>query len=400
MALMVLMGISSCSKDEGDDPAPVQGKAISFGAIMQPASDVTRAEDDPTPLHTKAGTFKAWAFKNLGIDQSSNTYNYTDPQCVIADYTVTWGANTANTTTTNSSGWEYADGNEQTVKYWDIDATAYRFLGYAPADALVTAWLYRPATGGGTGTWEEYEPYDVNWANGFDFTYCRLSANVNASDEEHSPYMSHLWFSNNSVEDDMIPYGSTVQLKFIKPLAKVRFMFIYSNETLNGKITIKDQKFRPIDLHAGIAISGNILIDYPLTGTNTTELWDTEPKGYMKDSNGENTFFTQDWYQLTAAEVEALDPTNPEDKARKDNQEYWYTVMPAKNQGSYILMANINDADQSAVVPAEYMVWAPGHSYTYIFKITQDGEIKFDGVQVAIRKWNEMPPQTHHVYNW
>ena len=357
---------------------------------MQPASDVTRAEDDPTPLHTKAGTFKAWAFKNLGIIvQSSNPYNYTDPQCVIADYTVRWGENTANTTTTNSSGWEYADGNEQTVKYWDIDATAYRFLGYAPATAKVTAWFYKPATGGGTGSWEEYEPYDINWANGFDFSYCRLSTSVNASDEEHAPYVSHLWFSNNSTETGMIPYGSTVQLKFIKPLVKVRFMFIYSNEGGQGETTIKDQMFRPIDLHAGIAISGNVLIDYPLTGTNTSESWDTEPKGYMKDNNGENTFFTNDWYECD-------DPTSQLYAGR----EYWYTVLPAKNQGSYILMANINDADQSAVVPAEYMVWAPGHSYTYIFKITQDGTIKFDGVQVAIRKWNEMPAQRHEVYNW
>lgn len=396
MALMVLMGISSCSKDAGDEPAPLLSDAITFGAIMQPASDVTRAEDDPTPLHTKAETFKVWAFKNLGIVQSSNPYDYTNPQCVIADYTVRWADGSANTTTTNSSGWEYADGNEQTVKYWDTDAKAYKFFGYAPETARVTAWLYKPSND----TWEEFEPYDLNWTNGFDFTYCRLSTSVNASDEEHAPYVSHLWFSNNSTETGMIPYGSTVQLKFIKPLVKVRFMFIYSNEGGQGETTIKDQMFRPIDLHAGIAISGNVLIDYPLTGTITTELWDTEPKGYMKDNNGENKFFTQDWYQLTAAEEEALDLTKPEDQALKDNQEYWYTVMPAKNQGSYILMANINDADQSAVVPAEYMVWAPGHSYTYIFKITQDGEIKFDGVQVAIRKWNEIPEQRHEVYNW
>lgn len=398
MALMVLMGISSCSKDEGDDPAPVQGKAISFGAIMQPASDVTRAEDDPTPLHTKAGTFKAWAFKNLGIVESSNPYDYTNPQCVIADYTVRWADGSANTTTTNSSGWEYADGNEQTVKYWDTDAKAYKFFGYAPESARVTAWLYKPSND----TWEEFEPYDVNWANGFDFTQCRLSAEVDARDEDDNdaktivPYLSHLWFSNNAT--GMIPYGSTVQLKFIKPLVKVRFMFIYSNEGGQGETTIKDQMFRPIDLHAGIAISGNVLIDYPLTGTNTTELWDTEPKGYMKDNNGANKFFTQDWYQLTAAEVAAAEEAG--NTALINGQEYWYTVMPAKNQGSYILMANINDADQSAVVPAEYMVWAPGHSYTYIFKITQDGEIKFDGVQVAIRKWNEIPEQRHEVYNW
>lgn len=391
IGLIGLISLISCSKEQLSEPEPQWQDAICFNGGLQAETDIaagTRAES-VTPLSEKVQSFQVWAFKNKGISDnggnSDDPIDYTNPQCVIPDYQVDYTANSANTTTTNSSGWEYVNGANQTIKYWDFDAKAYRFFGYAPATAQVTKWLYRP--NGADGAWEEYEPYDVNWANGFVFTSFRLSVNVDASDEEHAPYISRMWFSNNA--PNMIPYRSTVQLDFYKPLAKVRFMFIYADAELASKTIIKDQVFRPINLFAGIPVSGKIVVDFPLTGTSTKESWDVELEGYMRDSNGDNTYFTQNWYECD-------DTSSPLYAGR----EHWYTVLPVKSQGSYILTADINGADQSAVVPAEFMAWSPGYSYTYIFKITQDGNIIFDNVQVAIKKWAEMPEQMHHVYNW
>ena len=51
------------------------------------------------------------------------------------------------------------------------------------------------------------------------------------------------------------------------------------------------------------------------------------------------------------------------------------------------------------MVPEAYMTWAPGYSYTYYFKVTREGGIEFDEVQVAVKNW-EVRNITHSVYNW
>ena len=386
MALMVLMGICSCSKDEGGEPAPVQGKAISFGASLQSVTAVTRAEGD-LPLSEKASSFCVWGFKNMGYTQSSN--DYTDPQCVVPEYIVNWVTGTTNSIT-NSNGWEYVDGTGQSVKYWDPDAIAYRFFGYAPATTSVKTFF---SLSGTDEVWEEYEPFDVNWDDGVNYALCRLSISVNAGDEDDNdpttaaPYLSHLWFSNGNEVPSK--FYQPVQLEFFKPLAKVRFMFTFAEGVTLTRDDIEDQVFAPTDQHAGIAISGKVNITIPLTGTSTEEEWSTTPTGYMINSNGDNVYFTKDWYECS-------DANSPLYAGR----EYWYTVLPAKDQGSYTLTANISGSDQTAVVPAEFMQWSPGYSYTYIFKVMTGGGIKFDEVQVAIRQWELTPPTERKVYNW
>ena len=100
-------------------------------------------------------------------------------------------------------------------------------------------------------------------------------------------------------------------------------------------------------------------------------------------------YFTKDWYECSDASSDLY-----------AGREHWYTVLPAKGQGSYTLTANINGSDQTAVVPAEFMQWSPGYSYTYIFKVMTGGGIKFDEVQVAVKQWELTAPTERKVYNW
>jgi hypothetical protein len=75
------------------------------------------------------------------------------------------------------------------------------------------------------------------------------------------------------------------------------------------------------------------------------------------------------------------------------------------SQGSYTMSVwmnsdNVSDpATRTAVVPAEYMTWQPGYSYTYIFKITEQGGVEIDMVQSAVTPWTELE-NDHQVYNW
>ena len=45
------------------------------------------------------------------------------------------------------------------------------------------------------------------------------------------------------------------------------------------------------------------------------------------------------------------------------------------------------------------MSWLPGYSYTYIFKITEEGGVEIGWVETAVTDWTEMNAD-HTVYNW
>lgn len=407
MGLMSLL--AACSKEEVSEQV---GEAITFSGSMEESGEVTRAE---TALETLTHSFKVWAFKNKGVNEA----NYTNPQCVFPGYNVKWAANSAHTSTTNSDGWEYVGvgGTEdQTIKYWDLAAKAYKFFGYAPASTHATMEFYRPATATATESWDVYEPLDPSWTFGSYYTKCRLSVPVDASNEEDAniendaPYISRMWFSS----DLTTKFSQPVKLEFFKPLAKVRIMFTFSDmsiigagqtyETLTKALqeTVEDPEFRPTSPYAGIAMSGEIYFEYPLTGTSTSQSWDinpSKPMGYMTGSDDNNSYFTEYYYKLTDTELTAAQTAGNTELIA--NQEKWYTVLPSKTQGAYTLTALINGVDQRVEVPSIYMIWNPGYSYTYVFKIMPGGDLKFDEVQVAIKSWDIWPSgDPHKVYNW
>ena len=366
MGLIILMALWSCSKEQDEpEPEPVVQEVISFSGSLQEATEVTagtRAEST-TPLSDIVQAFNVWAFKNTAINNPGNgdPINYTAYQTVINNYTVNWTENSANTTVTNSSGWEYVDGSDQSIKYWDFDAKAYKFFG-------ITGNNEESQT-------EPYWAYTVSGANAV------LSINnVDASNPTAAPYVSRLWFSNNSyVSSDSKYYGMPVKLEFIKPFAQVRFMFTKAEGVnVNLDEDISEQEFKPATEGRKIAMKGSVAISYPLTGTATKESWTSTPTGYWEDVDHNPVFFTQDF---------------------RTGQETWYTVLPISGQGAFRLVATVQGEEMSATVPAEFMEWHPGYSYTYIFKITREGGIEFDVVQVAIKNWEDRDVK-HHVYNW
>ena len=369
ISLMGLMGLMGCSKEEAaESPVKPVETVISFSGSLQEEQEVVAGTRAETPLKDIFKTFKVWAFKNKeveldGSNQPVEPTNYTSPQCVIPFYTVNWSENSAYTTTSNSSGWEYVDGADQTIKYWDWDAKAYKFFGITGSNTVSST--------------DPYWAYSVNVSG----TNAELSINnVDASNPTVAPYVSRLWFSNNSyVSSDSKYYGMPVKLEFIKPFAQVRFMFTKAEGVnVNLDEDISEQEFKPATEGRKIAMKGSVAISYPLTGTATKESWTSTPTGYWEDVDQNPVFFTQDY---------------------RTGQETWYTVLPISGQGAFRLVATVQGEEMSATVPAEFMEWHPGYSYTYIFKITREGGIEFDEVQVAVKNW-EVRNITHSVYNW
>ena len=392
MGLIGVLGLmAACSKEEVSEQV---GEAITFSGSMEESGEVTRAE---TALETLTHSFKVWAFKNKSVNEA----NYSNPECVFPGYNVNWAENSAHTSTTNSDGWEYVGvgGTEdQTIKYWDLAAKAYKFFGYAPATADVKVEFYKPnGANEANGTYETYEANGIqaaNWANEdwVNYSKCRITIEADASTEDtqaETPYLSRLWFAPGS--DLTTRFSQPVKLEFFKPFAQVRFMFKLSKP--DEPVQIELPHFFPSNPDHQIVLCGTVKITYSLTGTETKEVWEsTENPTYSMAA------FTQEWYKLTDAEVTAAQTAGNTELIA--NQEKWYTVLPIRDQGAYTLTVRVNGEERTCYVPGEYMNWLPGYSYTYLFKVNEDGGIEIDAINVAFTDWQGNDEKEKKVYNW
>lgn len=344
---LVSLGLISCSSEQLDEPVDAV-RAIAFSADMPEEEPVTRS----TPLETESNTFRVWSYKNT----SKVGDNYAGAQAVIggSGYVVSWTANTAGTTTSNSYDWEYVNGTTQYIKYWDFSAEAYRFFAYAPENATgVTAGYVANETYGASDAYEAYE----------------LSFAVDAAAPDDAPYFSELWFSNNVTS----VYGQPVTLRFIRPYVRVRFMFTQTDE--NAVFNLTDISLHPQTVGDKIATKGTFTVIYPLTGSGTKELFRTSGIDESASLTGLTHYYV---------------PTT---------DEYWYTLLPAASQDNYELSLKLNGEDRTAVVPSQYMTWKPNFQYTYVFKITDQGGVILDHVHVAFTPLTDNE-EDYEVYNW
>ena len=366
IALIGLIALIGCSVDNGGEDTPLpteQLVPIALGGAMQDEQQVTRSGDG-IPLKDKTTTFTVYGFKDTGAE----TY-----QQVFPGYRVLWTENSVATTSTNSDGWEYVGqqlpgSQEQTVKFWDYGATAYRFMGVT-----------------GTGVTGAYGSGDQ--AGSYLLTF-----NADSDDEDATPYYSHLWYREISSED----IGKAVQLEFLKPFCKVRFMFTFENPADTATTTLTDKSFHPTN-GTTIKTEGDITVSYPLTGATTETLIVSEDAGGIVG-------FEQDYYERVTWNDEVtpthvVSPYYDADHAATALSK-WYTVLPATGQGTYTLEVGVNGDPKTAVVPAEFMEWLPGYSYTYVFKLHVDGGVSIGAVQSAFTSWVEGNEGSHPVYNW
>lgn len=383
----------SCSGNDVAEPTPPQQlMPISIVGGLQSERQETRAgERGLEEVLTGEKKFKLFGYKNDAFEAP----NYTSYQVVMPNYDVCWIANSAYTTNSNTNDWEYVgQGTDQDIKYWDFGAKAYRFFGYAMGNATAS-----PAT----------SPAAVSVPGGFPTgasttaTSVAFSTTVDASSDATiaaAPYFSQLWFSDGNPANypDRI-FGQPVQLKFLKPFARVRFMFTFVNDLSFGREKLSNIRFyptRPLGASTTPVINtaGTVTVTYPLKGTETVETWTTSAITASLPA------FTIDYYE-TPSPMPAGHPVDLQSTTWPNSPQKWYTVLPNTAQGSYTLeVAVVSNEIKTAIVPAEYMQWKPGYQYTYKFKITETGGITMDIIQVAINDWTNRQSSQHTVYNW
>ena len=354
------IGLMSCSSGSDDvewaatqqQTTPTgggdEGTAISFYGGLTENEGVTRAA-----LKDKATTFRVWGYKNT----KAGGDNYTQYQTVMPGYVVNWDGMSEASTKTNTSGWEYVNqqttGPEQTIKYWDWDANAYRFFGVTGLEGTQWSFVLNNETNGTNGV---------------------LTMTVDATDEDTAPFYTKLWFSTGHLANyPDKQFGQPVKLEFQQPIARVRFIFVSADPAVDlADLNLEDPIFKPEPATKKIAVKGTVTVTYPITGTEKTESW-------------ESTRGTQ-----TGAEIDNF-----------NTPEKWYAVLPIREQENYRLTVTVNgDVNRGCRVPAQFMTWLPNRQYTYIFKVDEEGGVDFGEVTSVYTDWEYGAEGDLILYNW
>ncbi len=355
--LMLTAGcFTACSSEEepGGDVAPQKQRAFVFGvgiSEMEQASN--RAGSKLEDLGIRQ--FHVWGYKNMSYDAAALSYG--DYQQVFPGYTVEYNEGDG-ASSSGDGDWNYVGnygGREQSVKFWDFSAKAYRFM----------------AT---TGNFE-----DLSHSISADPLTGELSAKTVARvSPENNVYFSDLWLSGNPQD-----FGKTVQLKFRCPFSKVRFMFVdeqslpltFDSEVV-AHVTRESIAFRPTELAVReLGYGGSVAQEYPITGTASEE-----------------KFFVQEIHEshdaLTIPYEEQTDPSKFAFVQTMDNNAHWYLLLPtmAGQESRFVLSLDYDGVERRAYVPETYMNWEINHEYTYVFKLTPQ-ELVFQPQLSVFKEW-------------
>ena len=368
-----LLGMASCTSEEyvGDrnlkdanEQAPI---SFSFDV-----PNATRAEG--AVAAQKLGyAFKVYATKTVN-SAVSNVFA-TDQYSTASDasfhnkaYWVWYTTNTAGTTTSNTHNWEYVGqtgtitlpesksltlSTDQTIKYWDYDASQYDFVAYTTTVGTPTITKYTTA--------------------GF---------TVQATPDE----LAGLYIADK-VTVAVANIGDVVQFTFRTGATKVR-LGIY--ETIPG-YEVKNVTFLPYNTSGFTQSTTNALLSGSFHGNNTSEDRNTVgvynvtynattsiPEFAWSTSTTANYFDFGTFDSSSALGVTSTAPTWATGSANyvsvKPNQEHNANMIMKVNYELYnaVTHETIHVKEATAVVPAMYMKWNPNYAYTYLFKISDN----------------------------
>ena len=388
LAAAVGMTITSCTSNEYIGDLDSNGKEIGDGAIRfgSAAPAITRADLYGGDAADKLGKkFVVYGTKHVSAEDKTAT----NDAVVFNNFQVGWTTNTAGTTASNSSDWEYvglqsynATPTSQGVKYWDYSAAqGYTFYAFSSSD------ISYPANGSDLVSVTKTTSDGTSLYNKGYAVTVKTGATLN-----------NLYFS------DRVPvakgdYDKIVDFTFRNIGAKVRVGFY---ETIPG-YDVKIDKFYIRNPSTETASSGPVT-DFADMNLAKTDYFYASLQNVKRDKN---QTLNVTYYDDTDATIENRPKlTNP-------TAGYYYTfwtgtaatntklsdnaasptwtvaggeyipVYPFEANNNPLLLkldftmtANDGSGDiikvrgARAIVPAEYVKWKSNFAYTYIFKIS------------------------------
>lgn len=304
---------------------------------------------------------------------------------VFQSYSVEWGANTAGTTESNSSNWEYVGKTHdfttatsvtsQTIKYWDLSNAYYDFAAYSLGNGSTKA----------TGT-------AIDYANATTAAYTLEGTR----DQLAQCYISDM------ITVAKTNYKNVVQLKFRSMGAKLR---IAMYETIPG-YSVKDVYFYEDDATAVGSITntaatliganafeggGKYTISFPTIGISNASEPDYNQAHVAITGTATSTESKQAFGALNyEASAEGQEDNTVKYMGRSSQSPSfagsgdYQTVLP-KADGTVLelrvnyTLVSIDGSGETitvhgakAFVPAAYTKWLPNFAYTYIFKLSDN----------------------------
>ena len=316
----------------------------------------------------------------------------TSPQTVFDNYQVNYTENTAKTTTTNSSNWEYvgfkrltadmtdnkgvavnaenaanAADAEQTIKYWDFSATNYKFFAYSLGKGKLSGTSYANASLMTNETNEHYTLIGDKEQLGT----CYISELKTIV-----PNISHL-----EVNLRFLSFLSKIQLGFYEtiPGYSVKSLSFYlgngaasevpnlyaSSEILPkaGKYTITFNSDGKPQIAWDAEYEAKAIQQDVTFGAIPTTTGNYADRDYRED-DVENTYIGRASNTATKTNVIEMLPYNVgADLTLKVD----YVLVSRDGSGE-----TIEAKGATAKVPAAYTQWKPNSKYTYLFKISDN----------------------------
>ena len=387
--------LASCSSDdfvgtEGGNVVNGANKAINFGGGTGKITRANSKGEDAANLLDN--NFVVVGFKGKET-AAANT------GLVFDHYNVNYVTGTANTTASNTKGWEYVGQDQnvhgapgklaaettktQTIKYWDNSCTSYDFLAFSMGK------------GKGDGEAKEYATPTAVDKNKLSTEAYNLKGDVNTLGECYISDMVTVAKGDKGYKNE------AVNMQFRHASSKVRIALY---ETVPGYV-ISDVKFHTDSysngeytegqtkgvLYGTFNNAGTLTVLFPTTGTDNKSKPDYN-KAHVKFSpeatNGtvNNVEFSEVSYECQKEDQIADQSTYLSQSAAKPSYCGGYiNVLPAETNSSpanlridYKLTATdgsgeeINVKNATATVPKEYTAWKHGYAYTYIFKISEN----------------------------
>lgn len=395
------LALAGCSSDDflGGQPSPTKltdNNVINFNGGSSATTRATLKEGGEAA--TKLGNkFFVYGTKvNSGKTEEVN--DQTNQQVVYMNYLVQFNAATANTTVSNTAGWEYVGvtnefttavtpnvGNkDQTIKYWDYSAPSYVFYACsAHGDDLKNGKVgIEKITDASTETnpsvyKKGYKVTLKEGANPEKLYFSDRKVLTQSKDAEHG-------------KKDV--YGGEVNFTFRNSMAKVRVAFY---ETIPGyKVTINNfYKTENTQNTQSTAVTDKFVADLKNTPLVMSVDGTTYKVVYYDDESGDlenqpRMIATEDGAEknvLTLGEglIGSNLGTDKSTPTYDQNDKAYTWFMPQTENTSnlklkvdYTLTSEdgsnetIKVKGATAEVPAELLRWKPNYAYTYLFKIS------------------------------
>ena len=396
-AITVMVGCTNDNVVSENPEFPVSGemKPISFGSF---AAATTRADYTGKTAADMLGD-------NFVVEGVKSNGTVATQEVVFDHYNVNYVDGTANTTTSNTAGWEYVAQTKnnlagiaaQSIKYWDYAKSQYDFVAFSAGTATP---VYTGTPNDGEVLYTAITPATMTSATGGAYTVKGKAADL------AKVYIADLVTAYGPTD-----YNKVVKFKFRSLSAKVR-VALY--ETVPG-YSVKDVVFYTDDATAatdgkahlfttGTDVfneAGTYTVYYPTTGSANTaetdynkahvaftaeasgtaqvkdfgaidadtkvvrevaETASTTDKLYLGRASNEATYFGP-----TASDAHHYTVVIPNEKGAQLNLKVNYTLVSTDGSGEVI---NVTGA--TAQVPAEFASWKSGYAYTYIFKISRN----------------------------